>query len=116
VPRIKYKEAARIEVKRGRPSLGIKPHKSDLIRLYKKEGKSIRAIAEELRCTKDMVYRALQENAIQRRPRIRESRLYQYDVSQLKEAVRGKGVRGLARELYVDPSTLLYHMKKIGLK
>ncbi len=43
--RIKYKEAARMTVKRGRPAIGRFPKKSDLGMLYVREGKSIRDVA-----------------------------------------------------------------------
>ena len=38
--RIKYREAIGLDVKRGKPSIGKKPRKSELKRLYIKESKS----------------------------------------------------------------------------
>jgi len=52
--RIKYKEAAGLEVKRGKPAIGKKPAKKELKILYVKESKSIREVAKILGCSKDM--------------------------------------------------------------
>jgi len=65
--RIKYKEVAGLKVKRGKPASGKKPGKAELKRLYIKESKSIRKVADVLGCSKDMVYRALKECGIERR-------------------------------------------------
>jgi len=43
--RIKYQEAAGLEVKRGRPPVGPAPSKADLVKLYVKESRSIRDVA-----------------------------------------------------------------------
>jgi hypothetical protein len=43
--RIRYKEAAGIEVRRGRPPAGPPPSKADLVKLYVKEGRSVRDVA-----------------------------------------------------------------------
>jgi hypothetical protein len=43
--RIRYKEVAGMEVKRGRPPAGPAPSKADLVRLYVKESRSIRDVA-----------------------------------------------------------------------
>jgi DNA invertase Pin-like site-specific DNA recombinase len=109
---IKYKEAAGIEAKRGKPSLGKKPSKAELRRLYIKESKSIREVAEILGCTKDMVYRALQEFGIERRSCVRRSQLKDIRLSVLEREIRRKGIRGYARELEVNESTLRHHLKK----
>lgn len=66
--RIKYKEAAGIEVKRGRPLAGPAPPKTDLVKLYIREGMSVREVAAALGCSKDIVYRSLRKNRIAIRP------------------------------------------------
>ena len=65
--KIRYKEAIGIKVGRGRPAFGKKPDKKSLKRLYVEESKSIREVTEVLRCSKDMVYRALKEYGIERK-------------------------------------------------
>jgi transposase-like protein len=110
--RIKYKEAAGIEVKKGKPAKGKKPNKFVLNKLYIKELKSIREIADILGCSKDMIYRALMEYGIERRSKVRESKLSNYDLKYIKETVREKGYRKGAQELGVDKSTLFRYLKK----
>ena len=109
--RLKYKEVAGIEAKKGKPSMGKKPKKTELQKLYIKESRSIREAAEILGCTKDMVYRALQEYGIETRTNKRRSQLKALKLYKLEKAVRSKGIRGYARELGVDESTLRHHLK-----
>ena len=104
--RIKYQEAVGLEVKRGRPPAGPAPAKDQLVRLYVKEGRAIRDIAATLGCSKDMVRRALKKYAIEPRTTARRSILLQYRLSDLRTAVKEKGIRGYARELGINPSTL----------
>jgi len=106
VVRIKYQEAARLEVKRGRPSTGVKPEKAELIRLYVQESRSIREIAELLGCKKDLVHFWLKKYGIPARAMAKRSKLLKYSLSELKEGVEKKGIRGYARELGVNASTL----------
>jgi len=88
-----------------------KPGKALLRCLYVKEAKSIREVAESLGCTKDMVYRSLQKYGIEIRTNKRRSSLRSYKLSELDEGVKAKGIRGYARELGVDESTLRHHLK-----
>lgn len=104
--RIKYQEAVGLEVKRGKPAKGKKPEKKELHRLYVKESKSIREVAEILRCSKDIVYRALKEYEIERRPDNKRSKLRNYDEAFLKMEVKQKGITQTAKELAVNISTL----------
>jgi len=104
--RIKYKEAAGLEVKRGRPSISQKPSKAELRRLYVRESKSIREVAEIIGCTKDMVYRSLKVYGIERRAYNKRSKLRHYDKSLLKKLVKEKGITKAAAELAVNKSTL----------
>jgi predicted DNA-binding protein YlxM (UPF0122 family) len=116
VGRIKYKEVAGLEVKRGRPVKANKPSKSELNRLYVKESKSIREIADILNCSKDMVYRSLKEYGINTRTRglgkKRQSRLSKYKIDTLEEGIKEKGLRGYAKELGVHENTLRHYIKK----
>jgi DNA-directed RNA polymerase specialized sigma24 family protein len=104
--RIKYKEAIGMKVKKGRPSIGRKPERKELQRLYIKESKSIREVAEILECSKDMVYRSLNEHAIERRPDNKRSKLRNYDKAFLKREIKQKGITQTAKELAVNISTL----------
>ena len=81
--RIKYKEAIGIKVGRGRPSVGKRPDKKKLKRLYIEESKSIREVAEVLGSSKDMVYRCLKEYGIELRPGFNRSKLRKYKLSVL---------------------------------
>ena len=112
MPRIKYQEAIGVEVKRGKPSIGNKPSKSELEKLYIKESKSIRDIAIILGCSKDMVYRALQESAIERRPHTKVSKLNMYSLKKIRDIVSREGYRGAARSLGVGYTTLRLYLKR----
>ena len=106
-----YKKAIGQKVKPGRPSKGCKPSKTELIKLYIKETKSIREIAEHLGCSKDMIHRSLEEYKIKRRPGYNRSKLRIYDLAYLKKEIKKNGYRALAIELGVDVSTLRKHIK-----
>ncbi|MGB3863382.1 MAG: hypothetical protein WBF32_14090 [Candidatus Aminicenantaceae bacterium] len=110
--RIKYKKAAGLTVKRGKPPIGKKPSKIELKKLYIKESRSIREVAEILGCTKDMVYRALKEFGIQTREHVKKSILWDYSLESLEMGIKEKGLRGFARDLGINESTLRYHIKK----
>ena len=114
--RIKYQEAAGLEVKRGRMLPGPSPSKEDLVRLYVKEGKAIREVAAVLGCSKDAVHRALKKYGINVRPNASRSKLRTIPLLDLEATIREKGVRGAAKVLGVDHSTLLHHLKVRGGK
>ncbi len=100
----------------GKPATGPKPGKTKLRKLYIKESKSVRDIAVILGCSKDMVYRALRDYGIERRPHTWGPRLQRYNLEFLRDMVNKKGYRNGAKELGVDKSTLfryLNRMKKI---
>lgn len=94
-----------------KPVKGKKPSKTELIKLYTRQFLSIREVAEAVECSKDMVYRSLQEYGIQIRTNKRRSKLTKYKLSALEKEVRAKGIRGYAREIGVDESTLRHHLK-----
>ena len=104
--RIPYKKAIGQKVKLGRPPTGKRPEKKELFKLYLKEAKSIREIAELLGCSKDMVYRSLKDNEIIRRPENKRSKLLKHDKSFLRMEVKKKGITKTAKELEVDTRTL----------
>jgi transposase len=108
-----YQNAAGIKIKKrgpGRPA-GDRPKKSELQRLYVKEGRSIRDVAEILGVSKDKVYRILEEHGIARRSPARRSKLEKYDLVELRSRAKEKGIRGLARELGINHGTLLHYLK-----
>lgn len=109
--RIRYKEALGLKVGRGRPSTGKQPAKEDLVHLYVREGKSIREIAEILGCKKDVVHYWLKKYGIETRTKAKRSKLLKYSLSELKEGIKKKGIRGHARELGIDESTLRHHLQ-----
>jgi len=114
--RIKYKEAVGQEVRRGRPSTGKKPSKIELKKLYVEESMSIREVAEQLECSKDMVFRYLKEYEIKTREHVKKSKLWKYSIEKLEKEIETKGIRGFARELGINESTLRYHIKKARKK
>ena len=109
--KIPYKKAIGQKEKLGRPSSGKKPEKKELLKLYINESKSIREIAEDLVCSKDMVYRGLKEYGIEIRPGYNRSRLRVHDLAYLKREIKKKGYKEFALELGVDVSTLRKHIK-----
>lgn len=112
MPRKKYKEAAGIKAKKGKPATGRKPTKTELQNLYIEESKSIREVADQLGCSKDMVFRALLEYEIERRPHSRESKLSKYSLKELRNIVSREGYRGAARTVGVGYSTLRIYLKR----
>lgn len=113
MPRIKYKETVGLKAKRGKPTIGKRPEKTELKKLYVKESKSIREIAEILGCSKDMVYRALHEYKIELRPGFNRSKLRKYKLSDLEKGISEKGIRGYAKELGVHENTLRYYLRGV---
>ena len=109
--RIKYQEAIGREVKRGRPPSGPPPSKADLVKLYIKEGRSVRDVAAALGCSKDAVHRALRTYGIAARPNASRSKLRTIPLRDLAAAIRDRGISGTARDLGVDRSTLGHHLK-----
>jgi DNA invertase Pin-like site-specific DNA recombinase len=108
--RIKYKEAVGLKVKRRRPSINKKPSKAELRRIYVRESKSIREVAEILGCSKDVVYRSLKEYRIARRPNACRSKLRKFKRITLEKGIQEKGLRGFAAELGVHENTLRHYL------
>jgi len=108
---ILYKKALGLETKRGKPAKGNKPGKDELKRLYIKESKSIREVADVLGCSKDMVYRALEKFNIEIRPKTRRSQLRIYKLDYLRSEIDNKGYKQVAAELGVGITTLRDYMR-----
>jgi len=101
---IKYEKAAGIKIPRrppGRP-VSHRPEKSELQRLYIKEGRSIRDTASQLKCSKDLIARALKEYGITARANTRPSQLNRYGRRALKAEIQKQGIRGTARKIGVS--------------
>jgi transposase len=113
--RIKYKEAAGLIVKRGKPIIGKKPERNDLIKLYINESKSIREIAELLNCSKDMIYRSLKEYEVERRAgsKGKRSKLRKFKKDDIVKKVDKKGLTNTAKEIGVDIRTLKKYLNNL---
>ena len=109
--RIKYKEAAGIEAKKGKPAAGKKPEKTELKKLYLKESRSIRAVAKELNLHPDTVHYWLKKYGIQTRNKARKSQLVIIPLEEIEKNVRELGIRGYARELGISEGTVRHHLK-----
>lgn len=100
-----------------KPARGKKPKKTDLKRLYINEKRSIRNIAALIGCSKDMVYRALNEYKIQIRDHTeKRSQLHDYDLPTLKKEIKIKGFNQVATELGVYNMTLRRYIEKTKLQ
>ena len=111
--RLGHHKAVGIETEKrkpGRPA-GVKPKKSVLQRLYMKEGRSIREVAEILGISKDKAYRALEDYGISRRPRFRRSRLEQYSLRHIREKIEKDGMGKAADSLGVSRQFLRRHLR-----
>jgi len=111
--RIKYQEAAGLEVKRGRPPIGPPPSKADLVRLYVKEGRSIRDVAAALGCSKDAVHKALQAYGIKVRPPAKRSRLRKLDQGKLFADLAEKGIDRTAESWGIPMRTLTEYLARL---
>jgi transposase len=109
--RMKYKETAGLEAKKGKLPIGKKPSKAELKRLYLKESKTIREVAEILGCSKDMVYRSLKEYGIEMRFKTRRSQLRVHELAYLRSEIDDKGYKQVAAELGVGVTTLRDYIK-----
>ena len=106
--RIKYQEAAGLEVKWGRLAAGPAPSKADLVKLYVKEEQSVRDVSVVLGCSKDAIHRALQEYGIAARPNASRSRLRTISLHDLEAAIRDRGISGTSRDLLKSSRPLLF--------
>jgi transposase-like protein len=95
----------------GRPKYPIKPDVNTLKKLYMEQLKSIREVARELSLHPDTVHYWLKKYGIPTRTMAKRSKLLKISTSELKEGVKEKGIRGYAKELGVNASTLSRFLK-----
>ncbi len=101
------------KVRHRRPGrqIGPPPSRAALVRLYVEGNQTARDVAAALGCSKDMVIRSLADYGIKVRTRTKRSKLLAIALDVLEAGVRDKGVRGYARDIGVDESTLRHHLK-----
>jgi hypothetical protein len=102
------------KAKRGRPAIGPRPKKAELMRLYVRARLSLRDTAAALGVSKDITRAALADYGIKRRARTtRRSILADIPLALLRKNIRSEGLRGHARTLGVSPATLLDHVRRV---
>ena len=111
--RIKYKEAIDMKVGKGRPAIGRKPDKKDLVRFYEKELKSIRDIAGQLGLHPDTIHYWLKKYGIKTRSMAKRSKLRKYKRSTLEKGIMEYGIREYAERLGVHENTLRNYLKSL---
>ena len=99
--------------RRGRPAIGPSPKRSDLQRLYLKDGMSLRETAAVLHVSKEAVLRALAAYGLPTRTCAKRSRLRAYSPEAIEKAVAG-GMKQAAATLGVSLRTLQYY--RAGLR
>ncbi len=99
--------------KAGRPAKP-RPTRGELARLYVVEGRAVRDVAAVLGCSKDLIYRALAEYGLKRRPNAKRSKLRAHDPGVIRGKVETLGFLGAAEALGVDASTLRRFMAARG--
>jgi hypothetical protein len=82
-----------------------------LWRLYVREARSIREIADLQGCTKDMVARALKEYKIEARSNASRSQLRNIPLEEIERKIGELGIWGYAKELGVAEGTVRHHLK-----
>lgn len=92
-------------IKTGRPSKP-RPGRVDLARLYVVEGRAVRDVAAALGVSKDIIYRALKEYKLKRRPNAKRSKLRTQDLGIIRGKVKALGYAGAAVALGVHVTTL----------
>ena len=99
---------------RGRPAIGPRPAKAELVRLYVKGRLSLRDTAAALGISKNMAASALAEYGIPRRLRTaKRARLTDIPLSLLEANIRIEGLRGHARTLGISAPSLLEHIRRL---
>jgi predicted transcriptional regulator len=109
--RIKYKEAVGMKVSKGRPAIGKRPDKKDLVRFYEKELKSIRHIAGQLGLHPATIHYWLRKYDIKTRSKARKSRLLSIPLEEIERNLAKLGIRGYARKLGLSEGTIRHHLK-----
>jgi len=112
--RLGYQKAASLDAGRrkpGRPA-GSRPERNELYRLYVEESKSIREVADTMGCSKDLVYRTLEENCIDRRSSARRSKLRKYSLEFIRKEIKREGIGKTAEKLGVHRKTLWEYLRE----
>ena len=112
----KYLRDQGIDLRPAHRPRSIRIREEDLRRLYADEGLSVRDIAGILECSKDAVYRRLQELEVERRGKARAPKLSQYGDDHIMAVLKERGYRKAAVELGVGKTTLLRYMQRRGKK
>jgi transposase-like protein len=109
--RIKYQEAAGLEVKRGRLLKGKAPNKEELARFYCKKGKTAEEIGRAFGCSQDTILRLLERYGLRQRKTV--NKLKGYRLADLKGLVAKEGAARAAYKLGVDRKTLYRNIRKM---
>jgi len=100
------------ERKRGRPLNDRTPSRDVLVRLYVKEGRSVRDVAEAVGCPRTTILDALKRHDIPVRSRAKRSRLRDINPALIRADIATKGVSATAKALNVDRATLRHYIRK----
>lgn len=90
---------------------GGSPDRKALKRLYVVQGLSVREIASRLGLHPGTVHYWLKKRGIETRTRAKRSCLGRLKLSTLEAGVKAQGIRGYARVLGIDESTLRHHLR-----
>lgn len=114
MPRIKYKEAAGLEVRRGRPALSINESERALLhRLYILEGRSTREVAAIMKISEATVRRRLRTAGILLRSNAKRSRLRALDQARLFADIIEIGVDRTARKWGIPERTFKSYLARL---
>jgi len=112
--RIRYQEAAGLEVKRGRPQLSPTARMKDrLTRLYIVQKLSIREVGKAMKISEASVRRWLKAAGIPTRTKARRSRLRLLDQARLFGSIAAVGVRKTAKGWGIPERTLKSYLARL---
>jgi hypothetical protein len=104
----------KVKRQRGRPAIGPRPAKDELVRLYVSGRLSLRETAAALKVSKDIARAALADYGIKRRARTtKRAILTDIPLSLLEANIKAEGLRAHARTLGVGAATLAAHVKRM---
>ncbi len=105
----------KVKPKRGRPAIGPRPAKAELVRLYVRGRLSLRDAAAALGCSKDIARAALIDYGIKPRPRTtKRGSLSDIPLELLEANIKAEGLRAHARTLGVSAAALLKHIRRMN--
>lgn len=116
--RKKIKPDDGLKMKRVRPGrwIGPPPSKADLVRLYVRDGMSVRDVAAALGCSKDAVHRALKGYKIKARTPAKRSRLMKLDQERLFADLAEMGIDRTVKKWGIPRRTFLDYLARIRRK